>query len=97
MIIAGRPRMLDVETPDQRNRCRGSATTVCAAFIADTLDCSTCPLRKARLDNVAAPRVVEKLGFIEDESYPVYPVNLGQWLERRRRHGRRPVWRSWRR
>jgi hypothetical protein len=74
--LAGRECMLDVDTFAERDRCRGYATAVGAAFIADALERGEDPLWEARLDNAASRRVAEKLGFVDGEAYPVFTVAL---------------------
>ena len=68
--------MIDVETFNKKDRGKGYATAAGIALMDYCLDKGLKPLWEATEDNIASRKLAKKLGFIEDESYPVYGIEF---------------------
>jgi RimJ/RimL family protein N-acetyltransferase len=68
--------MVDVETFDKNERCKGYATAVSVALMDYCIEHDLEPLWEAMKENTASRRLAQKLGFVEDESYPVYMMEF---------------------
>jgi hypothetical protein len=66
--------MVDVVTPDEKERGQGYATLVATALIDHCLDLGLRPLWETTFDNLPSRRLAHKLGFVEAASYPVYAI-----------------------
>jgi hypothetical protein len=68
--------MLDVATASPRDRHKGFAAVVSRAMIAHALAQGLEPLWETTEDNTASRRLADRLGYQEQERYPVYAVEL---------------------
>ena len=68
--------MIDIETFQEKERCKGYATAVGKALIDYCLEKRYIPLWETTLDNIPSQKVAKKLGFVENESYPVYAIEF---------------------
>jgi RimJ/RimL family protein N-acetyltransferase len=75
-FVAGREFMIDIYTPDENQRRKGYATAVGAALIDYCLERRYVPLWETTLENIPSQKVAHKLGFVEEESYPVYAMEF---------------------
>jgi GNAT superfamily N-acetyltransferase len=71
-FVSGREFMVGVETADEGERGRGYATAVSTALLDHSIENGWRPLWETTEWNEPSLRVARKLGFREDESYPVY-------------------------
>lgn len=75
-FISGTEFMIDIETFEEKERCKGYATEVGKALIDYCLKRGYIPLWETTLDNIPSQKVATKLGFVENESYPVYAIDF---------------------
>jgi RimJ/RimL family protein N-acetyltransferase len=75
-FISGNEFMIDIETFEEKERCKGYATAVGKALIDYCLEKGYIPLWETTMDNIPSQKVAEKLGFVENESYPVYAIEF---------------------
>jgi RimJ/RimL family protein N-acetyltransferase len=75
-FVSGNEFMIDVITVDKRARGQGYATAVGTALLDYCLEHQLIPLWETTHDNTPSRRVAHKLGFVEDESYPVYVIEF---------------------
>ena len=75
-LISGKEFMVDVRTLDKDERSRGYATAVGIALIDYCLEKGYDPLWETTQDNVPSQRLARRLGFVENESYPVYDIEF---------------------
>ena len=75
-LISGKEFMIDVETFEEGDRCKGYATAVGIALIDFCLEEGYSPLWETTLDNISSRKLASKLGFVEKESYPVYSIEF---------------------
>jgi hypothetical protein len=75
-FVSGKEFMIDVATVDESERGKGYATAVGTALLDYCLEHQFVPLWETTLDNMPSRRVAHKLGFVEDESYPVYAIEF---------------------
>ncbi len=66
--------MLAVDTYSEDDRGKGYATAVCAALIEHAIERGLEPLWETTEWNEPSQKVAAKLGYVPDESYPVYAV-----------------------
>ena len=72
----GNEFMIDVDTFDKRDRGKGYATAAGVALLDHCLECGLNPFWETTEDNIASQRLAEKLGFIKNETYPVYAIEF---------------------
>jgi hypothetical protein len=75
-FISGNEFMIDIETFEKKERCKGYATRVGKALIDYCIEKGYIPLWETTQDNIPSQKVAEKLGFVENESYPVYAIEF---------------------
>lgn len=68
--------MIDVATFDRNLRGKGYATAAAAGLLDYCIERRLAPLWETTQDNVASRRLAQKLGFVEDETYPVYAIEF---------------------
>jgi RimJ/RimL family protein N-acetyltransferase len=68
--------MIDVETFGDDDRGKGYATAAGVALLDHCLKNGLVPLWETTEDNTASRRLAIKLGFVEDETYPVYAIEF---------------------
>jgi RimJ/RimL family protein N-acetyltransferase len=68
--------MIDVETFKKDDREKGYATAASAALLDYCLKNRLVPLWETTEDNTASRRLAQKLGFVENEIYPVYAISF---------------------
>jgi GNAT superfamily N-acetyltransferase len=73
---SGREFMIDVITVNESERGRGYATIASTALIDFCLEEGYVPLWETTEDNVPSQKLARRLGFVEDESYPVYAIEF---------------------
>jgi GNAT superfamily N-acetyltransferase len=75
-FVSGNEFMIDVVTVEKSERGKGYATAVGTALLDYCLEHQFVPLWETTLDNIPSRKVAHKLGFVEDESYPVYAIEF---------------------
>ncbi|NIM97555.1 MAG: GNAT family N-acetyltransferase [candidate division Zixibacteria bacterium] len=75
-LMSGREFMIDIYTSEENQRRKGYATAVGAALIDYCLQRGFVPLWETTQDNIPSRKVAHKLGFVENESYPVYAMEF---------------------
>lgn len=75
-FISGNEFMIDIETFEEKQRSKGYATIAGTALIDYCLEKGYIPLWETTLDNIPSRKVATKLGFVENESYPVYAIDF---------------------
>jgi len=68
--------MVDVITHDDGHRKKGYATLACVALLDFSLENDLAPLWETTEDNIGSQRLAKKLGFIKDQTYPVFAVEF---------------------
>jgi hypothetical protein len=75
-FAAGSEFMIDVETFDQNDRSKGYSSAAGVALLDHCRDNGLIPVWETTEHNLASQRLAEKLGFISDQSYPVFAVEF---------------------
>jgi hypothetical protein len=75
-FISGKEFMIEVETFEEGDRCKGYATAVGRALIDFCLEQGYSTLWETTLDNKPSRKLAGKLGFVEGECYPVYTMEF---------------------
>jgi len=75
-FAAGAEFMIDVETFDKNLRGKGHATAASVGLLDYCLEEGLTPLWETTEDNIASRRLAGKLGFVENESYPVFAIEF---------------------
>jgi len=68
--------MIDVETFGEDDRGKGYATAAGVALLDHCRETGLVPLWETTEHNTASQRLAEKLGFVTDETYPVYAIEF---------------------
>lgn len=75
-FCSGDEFMIDVITLETYDRGKGYATAAAVGLLDCCVDKKATPLWETTEDNVASRRLAQKLGFIENEIYPVYAIEF---------------------
>jgi hypothetical protein len=75
-LISGSEFMVDVRTLDKNERSKGYATAAGIALVDFCLEKGYDPLWETTQDNIPSQRLALRLGFVENESYPVYAIEF---------------------
>jgi hypothetical protein len=73
---AGNEFMIDVITFDVTERNKGYATAASVGLLDYCLENRLHPLWETTEDNTASRRLAQKLGFVEEETYPVFAIEF---------------------
>ncbi|RKX22945.1 MAG: hypothetical protein DRP51_01485 [Candidatus Zixiibacteriota bacterium] len=72
----GRKFMVDIITHDPNHRGKGYATMAAVALLNFSLENNLEPLWETAEDNIGSQRLAEKLGFVKNQTYPVFTVEF---------------------
>ena len=75
-LAAGDEFMIDVVTFDKNSRGKGYATAASVGLLDYCREKKLTPLWETTEQNVASQRLAHKLGFVENETYPVYAIRF---------------------
>jgi len=75
-FVNGNEFMIDVKTFDKNNRNKGLGIAASVALLDYCLEKNLNPLWETTEDNNSSNRLAEKLGFIKNQSYPVYAIEF---------------------
>ncbi len=72
----GKTFMINVITHDADYRKKGYATIASVALLDFFLENDLVPLWETTEDNIGSQKLAKKLGFVKDQTYPVYAIEF---------------------
>ncbi len=72
----GKTFMINVITHDANFRKKGYATIATVALLDFCLENNLVPLWETTEDNIGSQKLAKKLGFVKDQTYPVYAIEF---------------------
>jgi len=72
----GKSFMINVITHDANIRKKGYATSASVALLDYCLENDLVPLWETTEDNIASQRLANRLGFVKDQTYPVFAIEF---------------------